>query len=54
MTTATGWKLERQRTADSGFGMLKFDNHRDKLNFKMYCSYCTKLARSAFARRKNP
>ncbi|MBT5380302.1 MAG: carboxypeptidase regulatory-like domain-containing protein, partial [Opitutae bacterium] len=38
MTNATGWKLERQRTADSAFGMLKFDDMRDKLNFKMYCT----------------
>lgn len=39
MTNASGWKLERQRTADSAFGMLRFDDIRDKLNFKMYCSY---------------
>ncbi|SVA94893.1 uncharacterized protein METZ01_LOCUS147747, partial [marine metagenome] len=43
MTPATGWKLEKQRTADSAFAMLKFEDTRDKLNFKMFCSYCHQI-----------
>ena len=54
MTSATGWKLERQRTADSGFGMLKFDNHRDKLNFKMYYSYCHQVGTVGFRTPEEP
>ena len=54
MTTATGWKLERQRPADSAFGMLKFDSSRDKLNFKMYCAYCHQIGTVGFrTRRRN-
>ena len=37
---ATGEELEIQRTADSGFGMLKWDSVKDKENYKMMCSYC--------------
>ena len=40
MEPATGEDLEIQRTADSGFGMLKWDNVKDKENYKMMCSYC--------------
>ena len=40
MNPATGEELEIQRTADSGFGMLKWDNAKDKENYKMMCSYC--------------
>ena len=40
MEAATGEDLEIQRTADSGFGMLKWDSVKDKENYKMMCSYC--------------
>ncbi len=40
MKPATGEKLENQRTADSGFSMLKWDSMKDKDNYKMMCSYC--------------
>ncbi|MCZ6772920.1 MAG: carboxypeptidase regulatory-like domain-containing protein, partial [Proteobacteria bacterium] len=40
MKPATGEDLEDQRTADSGFGMLKFDSAKDKENYKMMCTYC--------------
>ena len=40
MKPATGEKLEEQRTADSGFSMLKWDSLKDKDNYKMMCSYC--------------
>ena len=40
MKRATGEDLEDQRTADSGFDMLKWDSKKDKENYKMMCSYC--------------
>ncbi len=40
MKPAAGEELENQRTADSGFSMLKWKNARDKENYKMMCSYC--------------
>lgn len=40
MTPAEGADLELQRTADSGFSMLKWDNIKDKENYKMMCTYC--------------
>ena len=40
MKPATGMELEVQRPANSGFSMLKFDNMRDKENYKMMCTYC--------------
>ena len=54
MTNATGWKLERQRTADSAFGMLKFGDMRDKLNFKMYCTYCHQVGTVGFRTPEEP
>jgi len=40
MKPATGEELEIQRTADSGFSMLKWDSVKDKENYKMMCTYC--------------
>jgi streptogramin lyase len=40
MKPAEGEDLEDQRTANSGFSMLKWDNHKDKENYKMMCTYC--------------
>ncbi|MEE3230214.1 MAG: carboxypeptidase-like regulatory domain-containing protein, partial [Planctomycetota bacterium] len=40
MKPATGDDLEDQRTADSGFDMLKWTSMKDKENYKMMCSYC--------------
>ena len=40
MKPAKGKDLENQRTANSGFGMLKWDSMKDKENYKMMCSYC--------------
>ena len=40
MKPATGEDLENQRTADSGFSMLKWESQKDKENYKMMCSYC--------------
>ena len=38
MKPAKGEELEMQRTADSAFDMLKWDNAKDKENFKMMCT----------------
>ncbi len=54
MTPATGWKLEKQRPADSSFSMLKFDNTRDKLNFKMFCTYCHQIGTVPFRTPEKP
>ncbi len=54
MTKATGWKLEKQRPADSAFSMLKFDSTRDKLNFKMFCSYCHQIGTVPFRTPEQP
>ena len=40
MKPATGEELEDQRTADSGFEMLKWASKKDKENFKRIGSYC--------------
>jgi len=40
MKPATGEDLEIQRTADSGFSMLKWENEKDRQNYKMMCTYC--------------
>ena len=40
MKPATGTILEKQRTANSGFSMLKWESAKDKHNFKMMCTYC--------------
>ena len=54
MKPATGEKLEEQRPATSGFSMLKFDNLRDKLNFKMMCSYCHQIGTIGFRSPEKP
>ena len=54
MTPATGWKLEKQRPAASAFSMLKFDSTRDKLNFKMFCTYCHQIGTVPFRTPEKP
>ncbi len=54
METAEGEDLEEQRPATSGFSMLKFDNIRDKLNFKMMCSYCHQVGTIPFRTPEQP
>ena len=51
---ATGDDLQDQRPASSGFSMLKFDNLRDKLNFKMMCSYCHQVGTVGFRSPEKP
>ena len=54
MKPATGDDLQDQRPASSGFSMLKFDNLRDKLNFKMMCSYCHQVGTVGFRSPEKP
>ena len=51
---AVGKELELQRPADSAFSMLEFDNPRDKLNFKMMCSYCHQVGTLGFRTPEKP
>ncbi|MFK7820234.1 MAG: SMP-30/gluconolactonase/LRE family protein [Planctomycetaceae bacterium] len=52
--SADGEELEMQRPASSAFSMLKFDDPRDKLNFKMMCSYCHQVGSMGFRRPEEP
>ncbi len=54
MLPATGLDLEDQRPANSAFSMLKFDNKRDKLNFKMMCTYCHQIGTIGFRTPEKP
>ncbi|MDE0594505.1 MAG: carboxypeptidase regulatory-like domain-containing protein [Roseibacillus sp.] len=54
MEPARGVDLEVQRPANSGFGMLKFESMRDKLNFKMMCSYCHQIGTVGFRTPEKP
>ncbi len=51
---AVGDELEMQRPANSAFSMLAFDNSRDKLNFKMMCSYCHQVGTLGFRTPEKP
>lgn len=51
---AVGEELELQRPASSAFSMLKFDNPRDKMNFKMMCSYCHQVGTLGFRTPEKP
>ena len=51
---AVGAELESQRPASSAFSMLKFDNPRDKMNFKMFCTYCHQVGTLGFRTPEKP
>ena len=51
---AVGDELESQRPASSSFSMLKFDDPRDKMNFKMFCSYCHQVGTLGFRTPEKP
>ena len=51
---AVGDELEAQRPASSAFSMLAFENPRDKLNFKMMCSYCHQIGTLGFRTPEKP
>jgi streptogramin lyase/cytochrome c5 len=54
MEPATGEMLEMQRTADSAFGMLKWDSLADKENFKQMCTYCHQAGTVGFRSPEEP
>ncbi len=54
LTPAEGEDLEMQRTANSGLSMLKFDNAKDKENFKMMCTYCHQAGTVGFRTPEKP
>ena len=43
-----------QRTADTLLSQLKFDDARDKENFKMYCTYCHQVGTAGFRAPEEP
>ena len=51
---AEGEELELQRPASSAFSMLKFDDPRDRMNFKMMCSYCHQVGSLGFRTPEEP
>ena len=51
---AIGEELELQRPSSDAFGMLKFDNPRDKMNFKMFCTYCHQVGTLGFRTPEKP
>ncbi|PHQ34899.1 virginiamycin B lyase family protein [Rhodopirellula bahusiensis] len=51
---AEGEELELQRPASSAFSMLKFDDPRDRMNFKMMCSYCHQIGSLGFRTPEKP
>ena len=51
---AVGEELELQRPASSAFSMLEFDNPRDKMNFKMFCTYCHQVGTLGFRTPEKP
>jgi streptogramin lyase/mono/diheme cytochrome c family protein/plastocyanin/cytochrome c5 len=54
MEPATGEELEEQRPAADAFAQLKFDSPRDRLNFKMMCSYCHQIGTPGFRSPEEP
>ena len=53
-TIAEGEELEAQRPASSAFSMLHFDDPRDRMNFKMMCSYCHQVGSLGFRTPEKP
>jgi hypothetical protein len=51
---AEGEELELQRPASSALSMLKFDDPRDRMNFKMMCSYCHQIGTVGFRTPEEP
>ncbi len=54
MQPATGEALEEQRPATSAFSQLQFDSPRDRLNFKMMCTYCHQIGTPGFRSPEKP
>lgn len=54
MKPATGDELNKQRTADNLFGLMKWDDPKDKENFKMSCGYCHQIGTIGFRSPEEP
>lgn len=54
MEAATGEALELQRTGNSLFGMMKWEDEKDKQNFKMACAYCHQIGTIGFRSPEEP
>lgn len=54
MEPATGEALEAQRTGDNLFGMMKWEDEKDKANFKMSCGYCHQIGTIGFRSPEEP
>lgn len=46
--------LNSQRRGENLFSLLKFDNEKDKMNFKMFCSYCHQVGTIGFRTPEEP
>lgn len=54
MEPAEGFELDLQRRGDELFSMVKWDNEKDKRNFKMYCGYCHQVGTLGFRSPEEP
>ncbi len=54
MEAATGEDLDAQRTGDNLLGLMKWDNEKDKQNFKMSCGYCHQIGTIGFRSPEEP
>ena len=54
MKPATGEALDMQRTGDNLFGLMKWDDEKDKQNFKMACGYCHQIGTIGFRSPEEP
>lgn len=54
MKPATGDDLNLQRTGDNLFGLMKWENEKDKENFKMSCGYCHQIGTVGFRSPEEP
>ena len=54
MEPATSSELEEQRPATDAFAQLTFESPRDRLNFKMMCSYCHQIGTVPFRSPEEP
>ena len=46
--------LDMQRTGDNLFSLVKWDNEKDKQNFKMFCGYCHQVGTLGFRSPEEP
>jgi streptogramin lyase len=54
MKPAQGEALDQQRTGDNLFGLMKWEDEKDKANFKMSCGYCHQIGTVGFRSPEEP